>query len=264
MSVNNAIPTLTNAVQNSRSSVNGRLMSMHGAIANGDCKSYSSLMKTIPLCSIIGCTSRASNKHHIGGASSPMIWVCRECHGRIHGLEWNSEHSALTRAGLAKARAQGRRGGNPKLLDGDRDFIDALAAARKEKTRQRILAGMNDWLPVVLGLRPRRNWLDVAAAVSQKTGVKWTSERLRRTVIRLMSDGLIDEKVMRRAPRNIVDDRVNNHLIPLIQSIAPGKNLIQIAAELQRRGERTTTGGSRWHASSVGKLLRSGEGDGDA
>ena len=169
-------------VQSPRSSVNDRFNSMNGGFTNGDYDGRYCRMKTNPQCALIGCSGTAVDKHHIGGASSPMIWVCKECHGRIHGLQWNSEHSALTRAGLAKARAQGRRGGNPKLLDGDPDFIDAMNAARKERHRQQILAGMNEWLPLVQELRPLSNWKDVARYVTQRTGVDWSEERLRRTV----------------------------------------------------------------------------------
>ncbi len=248
-------PGLT-LVQTSRSSVNDRLRSMHGTLANGYWSGVYCCMKTKQQCALIGCYEKASDKHHIGGASSPMIWVCKACHGRIHGLQWNSEHSALTRAGLAKARAQGRRGGNPKLLDGDRDFIDAMNAARKERNWQRTLEGLNDWLPIVVELRPKTIWQDVARVVTQKTGEKWSPERLRRIVLKLVTEGLIDGKVMEQAPMRI-DERTTDHLIPLIKSIASsGRTLAGIASELERLGERTPRGGARWHPSSVAHLLK--------
>ena len=184
-----------------------------------------------------------------------MIWVCKECHGRIHGLQWNSEHSALTRAGLAKARAQGRRGGNPKLLDGDPDFIDAMNAARKERYRQRVLAGMNEWLPLVQELRPLSNWKDVARYVTQRTGVDWSEERLRRTVTFLVLEGIVDNTVLGHAPMRR-SDRVTDHLIPLVKALSKGRTLAAVASELEKMGERTPKGGTRWHASSVSALLK--------
>lgn len=182
-----------------------------------------------------------------------MIWVCRECHGRIHGLQWNSEHSNLTRLGLAKAKAAGRVGGNPKLRDPE--FIKVIAAARKAAHRETIKADADVWLPIVRDLRPKCNWVDVARAVSRATKAVWSTERLRRTVGKLAADGLIEQDVLDRAPA-IRDVRVSDHLVPLIRVLYQGKSLKAVASELEKMGERTPRGGARWHTSSVASLLK--------
>lgn len=203
-------------------------------------------------CSIIGCIAVAADKHHIGGASSPMIWICKECHGRIHGLRWNAEHGELVRAGIARARAEGRVGGNPRVRDPA--FHQAQALARREQHRQRVLAGKDAWLPIVLELRPRTRWADVARIVSQKTGEVWTAERLRRTVKSLIEAGLVEASVSSRA-RPEYGPQTRDHLVQLIRALSPGRSYAQVATELERLGERTPKGGTRWHPSSVIHLL---------
>jgi hypothetical protein len=57
-----------------------------------------------------------------------------------------------------------------------------------------------------------------------------------------------------RAPRQQSDDR----LIRLVAGVvaAPDRTLQQIAAQLEAMRERTPSGGTRWHPSSVKHLLR--------
>jgi hypothetical protein len=85
-----------------------------------------------------------------------------------------------------------------------------------------------------------------------------TVERLRRTVRRLVSEGIIEAKLLDRAPRQPGDDRLIR-LVAGIAAAAPDRTLQQIAAQLEGMRERTPRGGTRWHPSSVKHLLTRAE-----
>jgi hypothetical protein len=208
------------------------------------------MKKAVP-CAIIGCNGLGRDKHHIGGTGSPMIWVCKDCHGIVHGIQWSADHSALTKAGLARARAEGRVGGNPHM--GTLEFIALAAKARRDHIVRRFLD--SGCLPIVQELRPRTTWRDVARAVSGHSGEAWSGERLRRTVIYLVDAGLADRSLLRRAPGSHVA-RFGHNLLPLVRALRQDKTLSQVAHELERLGERTPRGGVRWSPSSVFDLLK--------
>ena len=65
---------------------------------------------------------------------------------------------------------------------------------------------------------------------------------------RLVSEGIIEAKLLDRAPRQPGDDR----LIRLVAGIAAAAHhtLQQIAAQLEAMRERTPRDGTRWHPSS--------------
>jgi len=79
-------------------------------------------------------------------------------------------------------------------------------------------------------------------------------ERLRRTVRRLASEGIVEAKLLDRALRQPGDDRLVR-LVAGIAAAAPGRTLQQIATQLEAMRERTPRGGTRWHPSSVKHLL---------
>jgi hypothetical protein len=83
-------------------------------------------------------------------------------------------------------------------------------------------------------------------------------ERLRRTVRRLVSEGIVEAKLLHRAPRQPGDDRLIG-LVAGIAAAAPGRTLQQIATQLEAMRERTPRGGTRWHPSSVKHLLSRAE-----
>jgi hypothetical protein len=198
----------------------------------------------------------ASDKHHIGGSGSPLIWLCREHHGMVHGGLWNPEHPALTRAGLARAKAAGRIGGNPGLRAGDPEAIRKVRAARDAAHWNSVLASLDVWLPTVREMRPARPWGDVVRVLNRITNqqLHWTAERLRRTVRRLVSEGLADATLLEHAPRKQGDDRLVR-LVARIAIASPNHSLQQIANQLETMHERTARGGTRWHPSSVRHLL---------
>src|ERR1700761_171903 len=87
---------------------------------------------------------------------------------------------------------------------------------------------------------------------------QWTVERLHRTVLRPVTEGLVEARLLERARRQSGDDR----LIRLgagIRAAAPYRTLQQIAAQLEAMREHNPRGGTRRHSSSVRHLLQRAE-----
>jgi hypothetical protein len=103
-------------------------------------------------------------------------------------------------------------------------------------------------------MRPDQPWGDVVRILNRGNNASWTVERLRRTVRRLVSEGMIEAVVLDRARRQRGDDRLIR-LVAGIKAAAPDRTLQQLAAQLEAMRERTPRGGTRWHPSSVKHLL---------
>ena len=103
-------------------------------------------------------------------------------------------------------------------------------------------------------MRPAQPWGDVVRVLNRTTEATWTVERLRRTVRRLVAEGIVEAKLLDRAPRQQGDDRLLR-LVAGIAAAAPDRTLQQIASQLEGMRERTPRGGTRWHPSSVKHLL---------
>jgi DNA invertase Pin-like site-specific DNA recombinase len=165
-----------------------------------------------------------------------------------------------TKAGLRAARARGRIGGNPGLRARDTAAIRKVRAARDVAHLNSLLAHLDEWLPTVRRMRPAQPWGDVVRVLNRTpvssggTAAKWTPERLRRAVRRLVAEKIVESEVLGRAPRRPADDRLIA-LVAGIATAAPDRTLQQIAAQLEAMRERTPRGGTRWHPSSVKHLL---------
>ena len=103
-------------------------------------------------------------------------------------------------------------------------------------------------------MRPAQPWGDLVCVLNRTTASTWTVERLRRTVRRLVAEGIVETKLLDRAPRQQSDDRLLR-LVAGIAAAAPERTLQQIASQLESMRERTPRGGTRWHPSSVKHLL---------
>ncbi|EGO93315.1 recombinase family protein [Acidiphilium sp. PM] len=167
-----------------------------------------------------------------------------------------------TRAGLLAARSRGRIGGNPGLRARDPEAIRKIRKSRDAAYLNTVLAQVDAWLPTVRRMRPDQPWGDVVRVLNRgqatlahhASGRIWTVERLRRTVHRLVAEGLADRTLLGRAPPQRSDDRLVR-LVAGIKTAAPGHTLQQIATQLEAMRERTPRGGTRWHPSSVRHLL---------
>jgi len=163
-----------------------------------------------------------------------------------------------TKAGLIAARKRGRVGGNPGLRAGDPNAIRNARKARDVAYLNSVLAQLDTWLPTVRRMRPDQPWGDVVRILNRGQTQTWTVERLRRTVRRLVSEGLADAALLQRASPQAGDDRLMR-LVGGIKAAAPDRTLQEIAAQLEAMRERTPRGGTRWHPSSVRHLLLQAE-----
>ena len=159
-----------------------------------------------------------------------------------------------TKAGLLAARNRGRVGGNPGLRAGDPDAIRKVRASRDAAYLDGILAQLDSWLPTVRRMRPGQPWGDVVRVLNRGQSGTWTVERLRRTVKRLVTEGIVEPTLLDRAHPQPSDDRLIQ-LVAGIKAAAPDRTLQQIATQLEAMRERTPRGGTRWHPSSVRHLL---------
>ena len=84
-----------------------------------------------------------------------------------------------TMSGLAAARAEGRIGGNPGLVSGDRTMLSRLRLARRDAFLERLNRSAGDWAPDVRRLRPEMPWQDVLAVVNSRLqdSRRWTLQR---------------------------------------------------------------------------------------
>jgi hypothetical protein len=102
-------------------------------------------------------------------------------------------------------------------------------------------------------MRPQHPWEDVVRVLSD-SGQTWTVARLRRAVGKLVAQHMAASALLQPAPRKNPEDR----LMTLIAGIAitdPSLSLREIGAQLERMRERTSRGGTKWHASSVKQQL---------
>ena len=159
-----------------------------------------------------------------------------------------------TKAGLRSARQRGRSGGNPGLRVRDPEAIRKVRKGRDAAHLDGVLAQLDSWLPIVRRMRPGQPWGDVVRVLNRGQASRWTVERLRRTVRRLVTEGLLEANLLGRARRQRGDDRLIR-LVAGIKAAAPDRTLQQIAAQLETMHERTPRGGTRWHPSSVKHLL---------
>lgn len=158
-----------------------------------------------------------------------------------------------TKAGMRAAKSRGRLAGNPGLRERRPEAIRAASAARQHIYIADLIASASTWLPVVRRLRPQHSWDDVVRVLDHG-GHDWSVEKLRRAVHRLVGEKMAEPELIQRSPRRPPEDR----LMTLVAGIAladPELSLRDIAAQLERMGERAPRGGRKWAASSVKSLL---------
>jgi DNA invertase Pin-like site-specific DNA recombinase len=158
-----------------------------------------------------------------------------------------------TKAGMKAAKARGKLPGNPGLRERRPEAIRAASAARQRVYIGELIASASTWLPTVQRMRPQHNWDDVVRVLNHK-GQRWTIEKLRRAVHRLVREKMAEPELLKRSPRRPPEDR----LMTLVAGIAiadPDLSLREIAAQLERMRERTPRGGRQGAASSVKALL---------
>ena len=174
--------------------------------------------------------------------------------GRRRPARTGADCRAHPRPGCGR-RSRGRVGGDPACAPATRTPSARSRASRDAAHLDGVLAQLDTWLPTVRRMRPAQPWA-MSCVLNRITASTWTVERLRRTVRRLVSEGIVEAKLLDRAPRQPGDDRLIR-LVAGIAAAAPDRTLQQIAAQLEAMHERTPRGGTRWHPSSVEHLAHS-------
>jgi DNA invertase Pin-like site-specific DNA recombinase len=185
--------------------------------------------------------------------STPQGMFSLQVLGAVAQLE-RALISERTKAGIAAAKARGKRPGNPGLRARDPAAIRKAATARDKVFTGDVLTTMDRWLPTVRRMRPSSPWDDVVRVLNQDGGQKWSVERLRRAVRRAVRERVADPVLLERAPRSPPEDR----LMMLVAGIAmanPDMSLRAIGTQLEQMRERTPRGAPKWSASSVKHLL---------
>lgn len=163
-----------------------------------------------------------------------------------------------TKAGLESARQQGRVGGNPGLKERDPAALRRIRAAQEDARVRKLLDTTEQWVPEVRRLRPDMPWEDVTRVVNQNLpeGVApWTRERLVRAAKRLVREGMLEARVLERAPNRLKPDR-QMVIVASIVEANPDLALREVAERLDRMREPTPSGRGRWGTSSVDMLIR--------
>jgi DNA invertase Pin-like site-specific DNA recombinase len=109
-----------------------------------------------------------------------------------------------TKAGLARAASEGRRGGNPGLRNGDPLAAEAISRARLRGYLQRLRAAEGEWLEAVRRYRPALPWSNVAAIVNERLPAdapRWSASRLRTAARAYVDAGRLADEIMETAPR---------------------------------------------------------------
>jgi DNA invertase Pin-like site-specific DNA recombinase len=163
-----------------------------------------------------------------------------------------------TKAGLESARRRGRVGGNPGLKGKDPAALRRIKAAQEDARIRKLLETTEQWVPEVRRLRPDMPWEDVTRIVNRglpKEVAPWTRERLVRATKRLVREGMLEPRVLDRAPNR--DKGVRPLLmVASLLNRSPDLTLREIADMLNEMREPTPTNRGKWGTSSVDMLVR--------
>jgi DNA invertase Pin-like site-specific DNA recombinase len=162
-----------------------------------------------------------------------------------------------TVAGLDSARRKGRVGGNPGLREKDPTALRRLRAGQEEARIRKLLDTTELWVPEVRRLRPDTPWEDLTRLVNARLPAgeaPWSRERLVRATKRLVREGMLEARVLERAPNRLKDDRVLV-VVAAIVGAGPDLTLQDVADRLNRMREPTPSGRGRWGTSSVAMVI---------
>ncbi len=185
--------------------------------------------------------------------STPQGMFSLQVLGAVAQLE-RALISERTKAGIKAAKGRGKLPGNPGLRARTPEAIAKTSGARKRDHLADLTAMMSSWLPIVQRMCPDHLWEDVTRSLNRESRQKWSVDQLRRSVNRLVHEGLADPGLVSAAHRRLPEDR----LMALITGIAnanPNLTLRDIAAQLEAMYERTPRGSATWTASPVKHLL---------
>lgn len=174
----------------------------------------------------------------------PTVWLCADCHGKTHGRMFPNNHRELTIAGLNAAKAKGKKLGNPHRDGGV--VVRAMRHAAYEAAEAAMAAK--------IAAEKAAIW---AAGISNLADE--VEKRVAEAVAKLGYD-LPYRQALARHASDIKESRAVAKAISINVEIerakADGhKTLTQVAAELMRRGVKTSTGKSKWTAQQVKRTI---------
>jgi Recombinase len=126
-------------------------------------------------CVACGAYDSSLHEHHLvprsrGGHDKPTVMLCVPCHGQVHETEWASNHIELTKAGLARAKASGKKLGMSNPSRTDTRTVSALGVAANKAEADRHAANL---LPLIKSLQAQgANSLRAVAAELNARDVK--------------------------------------------------------------------------------------------
>jgi hypothetical protein len=181
--------------------------------------------------------------------TDPQLYEPRAA-GRFTVLEEHASGADRSRPVLARLLSDIRRG----------ETLVVVRLDRLARSVSHLLAVIEQLEATGAHFRSLRDPIggDVVRVLNRGQAVQWTVERLRRTVRRLVTEGILEASLLDRAQPKPGDDRLIR-LVAGIKAAAPDRTLQQIAAQLEAMHERTPRGGTRWHPSSVKHLLDQAE-----
>ena len=164
-----------------------------------------------------------------------------------------------TLAGMIVAKRNGKRAGNPGLMNRDPEALARVTQARDQIRTNAVLETAHDYLPTIQALRPAASWQAVADVLNRNgvkspTGNAWDDRSVMRVSRRLVTAGLADADVLRRAPNRKDTDNLLAIVTGLVR-MNPVASLQQLADSLKAMGQVTPRGSTRWSKSSVKCLL---------
>jgi DNA invertase Pin-like site-specific DNA recombinase len=167
-----------------------------------------------------------------------------------------------TLAGLAEARRQGRVGGNPRLRARDPAALARLAASRRASVLARAIPSAEAWIGPVRRLRPGLSWRAVAARIEASRpagGERYGAARLRRLARLFVAEGLLEPRVLGRAPpRPAQGRRERRRAMEMAAAYLRGRpdaTLAGLGEQLLRLGVSPPRGGAVWAPSSLKALV---------
>ena len=138
------------------------------------------------------CGSGAElHEHHlvaraVGGHAAPTVMLCAGCHGLVHDTRFPTNHAELTRWGLARAKAAGKRLGGARANNGSLKAQLAGHAAQSERARQFV----DDIAPKIeeakaagcATLRAIAAYLTAAGVPTPRGAKQWGPQQVRRAL----------------------------------------------------------------------------------
>lgn len=203
--------------------------------------------------------------HHLvprsaGGSDheTNLITLCHVCHGKAHGFERRNIR-ALSAAGIAKAKANGKKIGNPGMKARDPEAIRKIAEARDANYLKQIKPTADAWLPIVHRMRPAHGWDEVISAIKTETGQEWSVGKLTRALKRLALEGLVDPSLLpQKKPPSVPFVSQVDPVATVIDVLRhqPGITIEELADLLQQMGVQSPDGsGRKWEADPTLKVL---------